>query len=581
MDLVQKLIEDYDSLMKKYGYRDNSYNGKINTIIRSSISSFVNKCSNPAIWCYGKHTKMLMADFVYDLKSIKFIIDENLKNQKNNGFQFIGSEDVLSLKIDGVIISSYKFKKEIHDIIQSRYPQIQVLDIYEELQRQGIDLETEYYNAGHPYQLLQQFNNYALEYYANPNGVVAVNIQEILLNMKDFYLAYKWACRFQENSIGNWEEYSKEVYSLYELELSCVKSINSNNVVMFCIDGLRYRDIKDMPGFNDYLSGNTTFYTNAYSVSTSTFESLIPAYGKYEDLSIGYYNDNIVKRNECEFINVAKSQNRKIYFYTDSFKFIDDETIKVTQEAQTATQKLWDFIIDANREGNGLFYIHILYESHYSYPNPYTETSIIADGSNIVFDFLERNGGCLRTDYEKQHKDTLRYLDDTLTPFIKNLDCGIVYYADHGNVIFPIDSKLEDISYPEHTFCQDLIRIPLAIKTNSGIAIKTDDVLCSLFSVNDIIVALLNKEKYKMPKKPYIKLMRSALYNPDFKYILSKLGYERGLLAFEVFVFEDGYKLVVYEDEIKELYSINDEIVADVSVVCEKIRAIYDDSYIC
>lgn len=567
MDLEQMLIEKYSSLMQKYGYKDNSYNGEINTIIRKSISSFVSKCSKAAIWCYGKHTKMLMADFVFELKSIKLIIDEKLKDQEDSGFKFIGSDEIISLEVDGIIISSYKYRKEIYDIINSKYPKIQVLDIYKELEMHGIYLETEYYNLGHPYQLLQSFNNYVLEYNSNPNEKVAFNMQEILLSMKDFNLAYKWACQFQKDSIGNWEDYSKEVYSLYELELTCAKNINSNNVVMFCIDGLRYCDIKDMPEFHKYLTNNTKYYTNAYSVSTSTFESLIPAYGRYEDLSVGYYKENIVKKGECDFINVAKSQNRRIYFYTDSFRFIDDEAINVTEEAQTTTQKLWDFIIDANRGNNGLFYVHILYESHYSYPNPYTEKPIIADGSNIVFDFLERNGGCLRTDYEKQHRDTLRYLDDTITPFIKNLDCGIVYFADHGNVVFPIDKRLEDIKYTEHTFCQELIRIPFAVKNSNDNNGTTDDILCSLFSINDIVISLLNRDKYEMPKKSYIKLMRSALYNPDFKYILSKLGYERGLMAFEIFVFEDGYKLVVYEDGTKELYNLNDEQIMDVKIM--------------
>lgn len=230
---------------------------------------------------------------------------------------------------------------------------------------------------------------------------------------------------------------------------------------------------------------------------------------------------------------------------------------------QTVTEKMWDFILDAVEEDNGLFYIHILYESHYSYPNPYTEDKIIADGSNIMFDFLSKNGGCLRTDYEAQHKDAISYIDDVLYPLLSKLKARFVLYADHGNIILPQNTKLGDISYTQETFHEDLIQIPLVIKSPE-MGVNINNGIISLISINDIIVSLLKKKKFVPKENEFIKIVRSELYNPDFRYLYKKNGGERGLLAFEGFIFDTGYKLIIYADGVSELYeTANDQIIND------------------
>lgn len=64
----------------------------------------------------------------------------------------------------------------------------------------------------------------------------------------------------------------------------------------------------------------------------------------------------------------------------------------------------------------------------------------------------------------------------------------------------------------------------------------------------------MKRGEYRPEKKSFIKILRSEIYNPDFRYLYKKVHYERGLEAFEVFVFEDGYKLAVYADGGVELY---------------------------
>lgn len=149
----------------------------------------------------------------------------------------------------------------------------------------------------------------------------------------------------------------------------------------------------------------------------STFESLIPAYSENNDLRTRYYDSTQIPEGDCRFISEAIRQKRRIHFYTDSIAFTDSENVMVEDKSQTATEKIWSFISDAQNVENGLFYVHILYESHYSYPNPDTISELVTDGSNIMFDYLQKNGGELRADYVQQHEDAVRYLDRVLTPF--------------------------------------------------------------------------------------------------------------------------------------------------------------------
>lgn len=82
-----------------------------------------------------------------------------------------------------------------------------------------------------------------------------------------------------------------------------------------------------------------------------------------------------------------------------------------------------------------------------------------------LFDFLTRNGGKIRTDYVEQHRNAMRYLDDVLMPVLEYMKCRLVIYADHGNIIFNQDMKLEHIPPLCLTYHDDLLRIPFIIKS--------------------------------------------------------------------------------------------------------------------
>lgn len=570
--------EKYNNLLSEYGFETQNDAEDVNNMIQDALSGFLDSCKKPALWCYGEHTKMLMADFMNELKQVKFIVDAHAeKYSVDSGFKVIHSQEVEHYGIDGVIISSFKYRNEIRTLIEQEHPTVKYLDIYNYFEKNGVILRKEYYLFSHPYRKYAKINRLRTlleeEKDAAKKEAMFFDLIKSFVEIKDFLLAAECAaalCRC--NNCDRHRQLVYQLRELYELECRAIEQIDENNVFMLCLDGMRNKDIfsGDMPGFHTFVQDNCFQYANAYSVSTSTYESLVPAYGEITDMGTRYYERNCVSEQECRFVKKARSQKRNIYFYTDFIKYVDGEDIIRRGTYETVTEKLWNFILDAVNETNGLFYVHVLYESHYSYPSPYAKEGLIAEGTSIMFDFLSRNGGRMRTDYVEQHSDAMRYLDDILTPFLKRVKCRMLIFADHGNVILDQDKKLEEILPLHFTYHDDLLHIPLIIRApEMGTGVEDKNI--SLMEINEILVSLMEKKKF-MPKQPdIVKAQRSAIYNPDFQYLYRKCGQEQGLRAYEVFFFEDGSSLAVYDNGYAELAE-NNHIIEDV----QKKRHLYE-----
>lgn len=89
--------------------------------------------------------------------------------------------------------------------------------------------------------------------------------------------------------------------------------------------------------------------------------------------------------------------------------------------------------------------------------------------------------------------------------------------------------------------------------------------------LNNIAISLMENKKFEYCKKYYIKIGRTAIYNPDYKYIFKYILHsEHSLCAFEGFVFEDGYKLIVYSNGVKELYKVAEDCIVENIELVEK-----------
>lgn len=283
---MKDLLEEcYRNLLHKYNFPEHNTCQNTSKVIKASLNKFVQNCKTPAIWCYGKHTKMLMTDFVFEIKGVSYIIDAKFQGSEASGFQIIGEEDIRKKQIDGIIISSYIYKEEIKEILNKNYPDIKYLDIYDELEEKGIVLKAEFFAEIHPYRHYEKMNEYQRRLMSSISQDEKIKVFKALLEeyvwIKDIKSAIGCLNRYREISECLYsKELLEDLQKLYKLELDAVKHISEHNVLMLCIDGLRRQDVLNgrLPKVKEYISNHTLFFENAYSVSTSTYESLIPAY---------------------------------------------------------------------------------------------------------------------------------------------------------------------------------------------------------------------------------------------------------------------------------------------------------------
>lgn len=567
------LAEQYKNLIRNNNLLVEDNNVRIIDIVRSSIERFMAEHHNVAIYCYGEHTHMLMTDFIFQLKNVKYIVDNGTNRDVKAGYAIIRDIEIGEYGFDGIIISSYKYMDSISEQLKENHPDVAILNIYKEMEKCGVTVRCEYYRQNHPFHHYRRINELQNQISKKEN-VQTDNLYKKLVSeyvqIKDFRTAIAKAEEWNEES--NNKEILKlldDLKKVYDNLLTTTRKISQNHVLMLCLDGLRRKDFSQegMPKLFRYFSNNGMIFRDAYSYSTSTYESLLPVYSSNDDMRTLDYDSITIQDELCPFVTKATEQNRKIHFYTDVAKFVNSDRIDYKGVFQTATEKLWDFVLDASKETLGLYYVHIGYESHYAFVNPYTKGKLIAEGTGILFDFLPQKGGKLRTDYVSQHRDSLYYLDDVLSPIIECLTCSVVLFADHGNLVLPVDTELETLNPQCLTCHEDWIQIPFAVLSSERKSGKYNR-LFSLMDLNEVLIHLMDDQQFVPQRNRWIKVGRSEIYNPDFHFLYEKMGQPHRLLAFEGFLFESGEKLVIYSDKSVELYDRDND------------KRIYDDERI-
>ena len=153
------LPEAFKDIISKYGFNNVIYAPQILSAIRGALTDFMSRHDIVAIYCNGYHTKMLMADFIFELKDVKIIIDNYKGEESSEGFKIITAKEMRANNVDGVIISSFDYMDSISEEMEREYPEIECLNIYQKVQEAGINLQNAYYENAHPYQYYKTINS--------------------------------------------------------------------------------------------------------------------------------------------------------------------------------------------------------------------------------------------------------------------------------------------------------------------------------------------------------------------------------------------------------------------------------------
>ncbi|SES84822.1 hypothetical protein SAMN05660297_00709 [Natronincola peptidivorans] len=559
------LNEKLNSLLKKYDL--------LYSPTKNLTSSIIDKIPNHyKLGLRGSTPRMgKMLEYIPKSKNIIGLFDKDLNfvGQKIEGYTVFSSEEIHKFQLDAVIIAHHDYRDEIKKELENT--NIKAIDIYEELKKIDDAIIPELMHNFHN-SITEYTTAYALkEFYINgkdkeKKGYYLKELIVQYLYLRDFIFADKYINEYIEYKFKDYLLLQEVAYELRNFLFRAKKSIKEravkNDISLFIIDALRAIDIlsregkdktSDMP-YLKTLSKKGTFFTNAFSPSTFTRESITAIFNEKNIL------DSNLKINEVDlknsrWIQELNKMNYKILINVNKNIVRTNESIKNIEiknsRFKPAPQILWDFICnlyDDNNNNNIFSLDHFIIESH----KPY----YCGDHRNKPFYYRPSSAKIFNEDEKStfyyQRKESLKYLDKQLQFYMEFLSekHKMTFFSDHGNGNF-IDGA------DENRYQESMIHVPLII-VGKDIPIEEKRQLFSMIDLGSIVLSIAKDIDIKVKDRDYIEVQLEPIYNKMLKEFYISVGAERYITGFRVIRGEND-KYVLFGDGTEEYYILPDE----------------------
>lgn len=581
MDLEQKL----NRLIDKYNLKT-SFSFKRDT--ESEILKIwrnIPQDKKIAIWGAGDHGNEFIKFLPVKEKNIICFIDKGIGGVGEKIAQYpIYRPDMIELlEIDLIIISSYRYRKEIAEEIKDKY-KCNYIDFYQSLEDIGIILKTPFY-YNHP--------NY-LELYEIRN-LYEVNDQiekkeRHLWNLICKYLAirdFKYTTDYIKKYISLGFSQKKELQDfLKELELLFIdiknrlNKRNKEDITLFLIDSLRNRDVFDekhnRTPFLYRLAKKSATLKNSFSTNLFTYMSLFSMFTGKLPIDDKLYTKDVISIEESDFLRTLQERGYKLYSYVLGKKlFYDSNNLTQIKTSRRLTDidsdkssvgvfisnVLWRHLCDLyeNEDRPVFSLLHLVGEIHKPHICGYHEKR------PVIHRGIEEYGISLpeqkKVDFLKQYNECVSYVDKQLEYFMGFLPEGMtkVFFGDHGQVV-------EDIFNEKNNYftlfgCPDSrIHVPLIINS-PNVNTRVYDNLFSMKNLGALLLSIVNGDKLEIEKihsAPYIEVQFEPIFNKALAESLIDISSKKYVYGFKA-IRDDKKKYVLYNTGEEDLYLLHNE----------------------
>lgn len=459
-----------NEIIIKYGFvaPDIADSTLINSVVVNAITK---RCAGKkvAIWGVGKknavngHCAVIIKRYVLNLQGLQWLIDSDIDLQGKDfmGYPVISPDEFREKDVDIVIIASKGSRFSIRDNIKEIKPDCECFDIYEELEKEGIKIDYNFFSEQNIYtELYQTKSNYEK---CDDKEDDLKKLISLYLKIRDFYYAEKYITEYCEKQYSDWKQI-KGMWIEIQYLINEVKEKNigrKDDIIIHLIDSARAMDVykKDSEGnlklslFKEYEK-NAVIFSEAYSTGPSTYESMIGTIKqKYSYEENVYENNNFMFNiDEFEFLKQIKDKGMPIRFYNSKDYFIMNPCDDIYMKEQLhMPEKLWSAACDMAVTKEPTFnFIYYPWELHFpilcGYMRREPQIKMFADVG------LDDMGGFIK----EQLQDCLNYVDCQFA-YYKNFfseDAMTVIMADHSQPIY--DEKRND---PFFMFYNDKDRV--------------------------------------------------------------------------------------------------------------------------
>lgn len=429
------LRESYKKIISKTKINGKTSNIelKINSVIWSVIEN-LNKSDKVIIRGAGVHTEQLfnIIKQKYTLGEIPIIaiVDNGLNGDCLDGIPVITSEKAELLQYNTVIISSFSHIEEMKK--DYNLVNIKVLDIYEELNKEGIKLTAPFYYYKQKNYEISLY--YISQYKKNSSKENLEYVIDALLELKDFKSVFKCIDYYIELGYDNENIYiniKNELKKLLQEFTIMMDGRTGKDIIMFWIDAVPYSQVEWLQ-YVYSQKDESCFFENVYTVTPytrPTMHTLLQGYSIIDDYDacaaeIDKTNSIVIQDIESagyDYLYVGYNGTGNISEeYMINENCLNHEYAKMV----SACSIYWEMLCYLSVATKPVFYmVHSAVETH----EPYIALNLDDLRSYQISKILETG----------QNKMTYKYLDGQVefySGLLGNNNIKI-YMSDHGNII--------------------------------------------------------------------------------------------------------------------------------------------------
>lgn len=422
---MERVLNQYEELYSSLGAKQpgDTLCKEIRQTIREVIES-IPANARLGIRACGVHTETLLEEFDFSKKNVIGIFDRQKIDDTYCGYACFPAEKISELNCDYMLISSYVFRHEIYAELQDL--QIQVIDLYLELEKRGIKLRRPFYDyePGFPmtlnYFYLRYLESRGTPYYEE----TLTEVLQAAIECKDFVMVGRI---YEENGgehgkypvlLQTWHRVKNLLSSIHQL----IKARQQNDIIVFWTDAISFDQMMGyMPDTKARAARGCAFhrvYTHTpYTNPTlrAMFRGLLPI----DDFT---ETQTKINRENSALIQYLEGNGYDIKVITDAGRAIDSHYAIRTRRNVSCHEKWWKGLLSLLAAEKPCFYVfHFLIESHIPTLTP--------DLQHFVNDIYKKSAA-----RESQTKRALAYLDQCLSMFSWLLgDTTQVFLSDHGD----------------------------------------------------------------------------------------------------------------------------------------------------
>lgn len=562
-----------NEIIERYNFRapDLADSKLVNSIV---LDVFRKRCNGKkvAIWGVGKknavngHCAVIIKRYILNLTGLKCLVDSDRDIQGSSfmGYPVVAPAEIKDNDIDIIIIASKGSRLNIRENIRKAAPQCEYIDIYEELENEGLKIDYNFFSEQNIYtELYRQKHLYEMSEDGLEQAKYLHLIIAYYLKIRDFYYAEHYIKEYHSRRFADSERY---LSMLSEIKSLCqkVKEVNarrSGDVIIHLIDSLRAMDVygKNQDGefqlnlFKEYQS-EAVIFTEAYATGPATYESMIGTVKQKLSFEENVYENNHFMFNidEFDFLNEIAKKGMPIRFYNSKDYLVMNPCDDIYMKEQLhMSEKLWTMACDiAESEMPTFNFAYYPWELHFPMLCGFmTNEPQIKQFADVG---LEDMSGFIK----QQLADCLDYVDKQFSYYKSFFSSNMttVIMADHSQPIY--DETRND---PYFMFYNDKDRVchVTFLIADRNLNAGVYDGLISMLDFNLIMKKAVFEHKVIIPEREIVQYQFYNVQNRRLREIASQRGlmdYTEGIHCF----LSKKYLYVKTATGVREAYALPD-----------------------